>query len=55
MASHHGEGESDRKSGVKVARIGKWAGVGAFAFFLIKGLAWLIVPAAIAALATANP
>lgn len=25
----------------------KYAGVGAFAFFLIKGLAWLIVPAAL--------
>lgn len=33
------------------ARWGKRVGVAAFLFFLIKGLAWLIVPAAVAALA----
>jgi hypothetical protein len=32
-------------------RWGTRAGVAVFAFFLIKGLAWLVVPAAIAAFA----
>ena len=36
------------------ARVGKWLGIGAFVFFLIKGLAWLVVPAAVAMLAGAN-
>ncbi|MBX3390621.1 MAG: hypothetical protein KF691_14330 [Phycisphaeraceae bacterium] len=32
-----------------VARWGKRAGVVAFTFFLVKGLAWLVVPVALAA------
>ena len=35
--------------------IGRWAGglgAAAFLFFLLKGIAWLVVPAVIAALAT---
>ncbi len=38
-------------TGKATARWGKRVGVAAFLFFLIKGLAWLIVPAAIAAYA----
>lgn len=36
---------------IAAARWGKRLGVAAFLFFLVKGLAWLIVPAAVAALA----
>lgn len=39
----------------KRVRAGGWGsrlGIAAFCFFLIKGLAWLVVPAALAAIAT---
>lgn len=39
----------------KRGRVARWVarfGVAGFLFFLIKGLAWLIVPAALAAYAT---
>lgn len=39
----------------KGARFGKWGkrfGVFAFCFFLIKGLAWLVVPAVVAVIAS---
>ncbi|MFA6045543.1 MAG: hypothetical protein WC718_11205 [Phycisphaerales bacterium] len=36
----------------RAARWGKRLGFFAFAFFLIKGLAWLVVPAALAVIAT---
>ena len=39
---------------MKAHKVGKKLGVGLFLFFLIKGLAWLIVPAALAAMAVSN-
>ena len=44
--------ESTRGGSHQAARWGKRLGVVAFLFFLIKGLAWLIVPAVIAIWAT---
>jgi|GEM_PF-1676826 len=38
-------------TGKPASRWGKRLGVAAFLFFLIKGLAWLVVPAAVAAFA----
>ena len=43
----HAQGEQQTKAGTAV----KWAkrfGTGAFLFFLIKGLLWLLIPALIA-------
>jgi hypothetical protein len=37
---------------MKAARWGARLGTFAFVFFLVKGLAWLVVPAALALLAT---
>ncbi|MGH7244078.1 MAG: alanyl-tRNA synthetase [Phycisphaerales bacterium] len=39
---------NDAKQPAWIARWGKRAGVIAFLFFLIKGLAWLLVPVALA-------
>ena len=36
------------KCPVPLPRWGRWAAAGAFVFFLIKGLAWLVVPALLA-------
>jgi hypothetical protein len=44
-------GAPDAKNHSRVARWVARFGVAGFLFFLIKGLAWLIVPAAIAAYA----
>lgn len=47
-----GEHEAQGRSGVTGGRWGKRLGAAAFVFFLVKGLAWLVVPLAAAAIAT---
>lgn len=46
------EDDAAKKGRKSKSRVGKWLGFGVFMFFLIKGLAWLVVPAAVAVLAT---
>lgn len=53
MSESRPEGQSEQSApqtrSAWVARWGKRAGVVAFTFFLVKGLAWLVVPVALAA------
>jgi hypothetical protein len=43
-----GSADSASTSPSTTARWGRWAGVLVFLFFLVKGLSWLVVPAATA-------
>ncbi len=52
---HVGQPQTDGPTApahASMRRWGKWLGVGAFSFFLIKGLCWLTIPAVLAWWAT---